>query len=219
MVGAKKFTKTDYIDSLDVNYMIELDRKGFTDAVFYNCTNEKFIKFVCDATGNTKSWGTYSDISTLMPASGLCGVNLSCGYFKAHTKEEYVDYDTMMETIIITKHLIETKCDEPFIYETYAYGGGNYDYNYDWYDEWDNNGWAASTNDDNKKQSNIQKTKDIPTRISKDTYLELEVLTYGTDGRERVLYAFGTTKAECWIELLTTNPEICLNDIIDYSFM
>ena len=222
MVGAKKFTKTEYINKLDVNYMVELDRKGVEDAVFYSCTNDEFIKFVCDATGNKKAWGSFSDISTLMPASKLCGVNLSCGYFKAHTKDEYVDYDTMMETIIITKHLIQTECDKPFEYKTYPYSAYDY-YDYDYDDEWSNDGWSdnkyEAPADNPKKQSQIMKIKNIPERISKDTYLELEVLIYDVVGREKVLYAFGTTKAECWLELLTTNPEICLNDIIDYSFM
>ena len=35
-VGANKFKNTEYIKSLDVNFMIEFDRKGNSDAVFYN---------------------------------------------------------------------------------------------------------------------------------------------------------------------------------------
>ena len=225
MVGAKKFAKTEYINKLDVNYMIELDRKGVEDAVFYSCTNEDFIKFVCKATGHKKAWGSFSDISTLMPASKLCGVNLSCGYFKAHTKEEYVNYDVMMETIIIAKHLIQTECEKPFEYQTYAAHQNGYYDGYDCYDDYyeDGNGWEGNAYeepvDNSKKQSQIQKIKDIPTRIAADTHLELEVIMYDMLGREKVAYAYGTTKAECWLQLLTSNPEVCLDDIIDYSFM
>lgn len=222
MVGAKKFTKTDYINNLDVNYMIELDRKGIEDAVFYSCANEEFIKFVCNATGNTKAYGSFSDISTLMPASKLCGVNLSCGYFNAHTTQEYVDYDVMMESIIVTKHLIQTQCDAPFEYKAAQYESYDYYYDYDWYDDWDKDGWdEVANNNKNKKktQSAIQKIKNIPSRIAQDTHLELEVLIYDDNGSEKVLYALGETKAACWLELLTENPDVCLNDIIDYSFM
>ena len=59
-VGARKFTDatykaTDedgkevtesYIDNLDVNYMVEFDRRGNNDAVFYRCDNRDFIDFV-----------------------------------------------------------------------------------------------------------------------------------------------------------------------------
>jgi hypothetical protein len=220
MVGAKKFAKTDYIKNLDVNYMVELDRKGVEDAVFYTCANEDFIKFVCNATGNIKAYGSFSDISALMPASKLCGVNLSCGYFNAHTNKEYVDYSVMMESIIVTKHLIQTECDKPFEYKAYEYNdyGCNYDDDYDWYNGWGKDDWDETANN-NKKQSDVQKIKYIPSRIAKDTHLELEALMYDASGREKVVYALGETKMECWFELFTNNPEVCMNDIIDYSFM
>jgi hypothetical protein len=198
--------------------MVELDRKGVEDAVFYSCANEEFIKFVCNATGNIKAHGSFSDISTLMPASKLCGVNLSCGYFQAHTKNEYVNYNIMMETILITKHLIQTKCDKPFVYKAYQYDN-YYERGYDWCDEWDKDGWDESASNGKMKQSDVQKIDNIPSRISKDTYLELEALTCDYKGREKVLYALGETKRECWFELFTQNPEVCMNDIIDYSFM
>jgi hypothetical protein len=201
MIGAKKFTKTEYIDKLDVNYMIELDRKGVDDAVFYSCSNKEFIDFVIDATGNTKAYGTFSDISTLMPASKLCGVNLSCGYFSAHSPLEYVNYQVMMDTILTAKYLIQTECEKPFEYKSnYT---TSYDYYSDYYDSYDD----------------IQLGKSIAEKIAKDTHLELEAYVYTKAGKEKALYASGETKVECWFDLFTNNPDICMNDIVDYNFM
>ena len=50
-VGARKFVKSDVFDDVDVNYIIEFDRKGNNDAVFYNCDHKDFTSFVCDNTG------------------------------------------------------------------------------------------------------------------------------------------------------------------------
>lgn len=199
MVGAKKFCVSKYIDQLDVNYMIELDRKGVDDAVFYSCANEEFIKFVLDATGNTKAWGSFSDISTLMPITKLCGVNLSCGYFNAHTTSEYVNYKVMTDAILTAKCLIETECDKPFEYMQQRFS---------YYDD--------TNDDDGYRYSSYQ---DVSSRIAKDTHLELEAYVYTATGKEKVYYASGETKMECWFDLLTTNPHICIDDIVDYNFM
>lgn len=207
MIGAKKFTKTEYIDKLDVNYMIEFDRKGTEDAVFYSCANKEFQDFVIKETGNKKAWGTFSDISTLMPASGLCGVNLSCGYFNPHTLNEYVDYNTMLETIYVAQHLIKAECKKPFEYETYSSNG------YDYYDDW------AADYYKSVKTTAKQTSFKLADRIAKDTYLELEVIVFDEDFREKILYASGDTKKECWFNFFTENPDICINDIEDYNFM
>ena len=124
-VGAHKFVKakfgdfTDtgefvefrYIDHLDVNYMIEFDRKGSNDAVFYSCDNKKFTNFVTDSTGFKFAYGSYSDISTLMPEAKLAAVNLSCGYYNPHQTSEYVVYDEMIDTI----DAAEVKSNSPAI--------------------------------------------------------------------------------------------------------
>ena len=196
MVGAKKFAATQFIQELDVNYMIEFDRKGENDAVFYSCDNADFIDFVTDCTGYKEAFGTFSDISTLMPASKLCGVNLSCGYYNPHTLNEYVMYDEMMSTVSAAKALIAEEC-ERFDYVAKKYSYTPYQSYY---------------------YSATKKKRNIVDLIKDDTYIELEVVAEDIDGKEFAVYALGDTKAECWLELFLNNPSMCMNDIKDYNF-
>ena len=76
-VGAKKFIKTEIAKTVDPNYIIEFDRKGKNDAVFYDCGNQEFELFITERFFKT-NWGTFSDISILAPFIGVAAVNLSC---------------------------------------------------------------------------------------------------------------------------------------------
>ena len=52
----------------DMKYIIQLDRRGTSDCVFYNCANEAFIEYV-EKFGFIENFGSFSDISeiTLRP--------------------------------------------------------------------------------------------------------------------------------------------------------
>lgn len=95
-IGAQKFAEwfmennANEIDN--INYVLELDRKGNNDAVFYDCDNDDFEDFITKEYFKTQ-WGTFSDISYICPDLGIAGVNLSCGYYNAHTTNEYVAID------------------------------------------------------------------------------------------------------------------------------
>lgn len=97
-VGAEKFIKTDIAKELGFNYMIEFDRRGRNDAVFYNCSNDEFEDFITEEFYKS-AWGSFSDISVLAPFFGCAAVNLSCGYYNAHTSQEYVVLSEMDESI------------------------------------------------------------------------------------------------------------------------
>ena len=120
-VGARKFTKSDVIDNLEFNYIIEFDRKGANDAVFYDCENTEFTEFI------TKEFyreaiGSFSDISIVAPELGCAAVNLSCGYYNAHTNDEYVvlaDMDASIEAAC--KILERTTESDKFEYIEAAY--------------------------------------------------------------------------------------------------
>ena len=45
-VGAEKFAVSDYIVNNDINYIIEIDRRGTNDCVFYSCDNPDFEEFI-----------------------------------------------------------------------------------------------------------------------------------------------------------------------------
>lgn len=104
-IGSDIFTHR--VEKMDVNYMIELDRKGKTDAVFYDCENYDFEDYIASF-GLKYDFGSFSDICNLMPQYGIAGVNLSCGYYKAHTADEYVVFEYMERTREKVKQMIES---------------------------------------------------------------------------------------------------------------
>ena len=123
-VGSAKFVKTKYINELkELKYFIELDRANNDDAVYYSCGNLKFQRYIKETTGFIKAYGSFSDISHLSPATDVASVNLSCGYYKAHTTEEYVIYEEMFNTFKVTKNLLsKAKECEAFDYQEEDWG-------------------------------------------------------------------------------------------------
>lgn len=159
-VGAEKFIETELANSVEFNYLIEFDRRGNKDAVFYDCDNQKFTDFICQDFYE-ENFGSFSDISVLAPFFGVAAVNLSCGYYKAHTLEEYVVFAEMEKSIAEACKILERTTEED-IFEYipartrwgYGYGGyysgSNYNnnnkgYASGWYDDYDdiyyNGGW------------------------------------------------------------------------------
>ena len=120
-IGADKFTKSKLAKNLEFNYIIELDRRGKNDAVFYDCDNKDFEEFITKDYYKT-AWGTFSDISVIAPELKCAAVNLSCGYYNAHTKEEYVVLAEMEESINrVCKILERTTDDDKFEYIEVVY--------------------------------------------------------------------------------------------------
>lgn len=203
-VGARKFTKTDHINNLDVNYMIEFDRKGNDDAVFYSCANEKFIDFVTKATGFKFATGSFSDISVLMPAAKLSAVNLSSGYYNPHTVAEYVIPSDMEMIIDAAMCLIEEECDGPFEYvaKKTEWPRGMSVYQHSIFDDW-------------YRSAPSESEADV---ALDDTDIELEVIVPDEFMTEKAICISGATKANCWMNFFLKNPDICFNDIITYSW-
>ena len=110
-IGAEKFLKTDLAQTLTFNYMIEFDRQGCNDAVFYNCDNEDFEEFITQEFYQT-AYGTFSDISVLAPYIDCAAVNLSCGYYKAHTTSEYVVLKEMQDSIDAACKILKRTTEE-----------------------------------------------------------------------------------------------------------
>lgn len=231
-VGARKFVnakmkkanengeivETAYIDHLDVNFMIELDRKGSNDAVFYSCDNKDFTDFVTDTTGFKFAYGSFSDISVLAPAAKISAVNLSCGYYNAHTVTEYVMYDEMMDNIEAAKVLIKEECTEPFKYiaKTYTYPSVHTKYAAKpYYGNVNADGYYGNLLDGDYSG---YKDERLAETVMYDTDLELEVIITALDLTEESIIVDGETKAECWMKLFLGNPDLRFNDIIDYSW-
>lgn len=112
-VGSNKFIKTHYFNELkDILFYIELDRANAEDLVFYDDDNEEFHKWCAEVTGYKEAYGSFSDISHFCPESKISGVNISCGYYNAHTTSEYVVMSEMENSIKATIKLIEKGVEE-----------------------------------------------------------------------------------------------------------
>lgn len=96
-IGAKELAaRADLKPSLD--FLIELDRQGANEAVYYQCGNTEFMNYI-ESFGFVHEIGTFSDISILCPAWKICGVNLSVGYVNEHTYGEHLYFDHLLATI------------------------------------------------------------------------------------------------------------------------
>ncbi len=91
-----------------LKYMIELDRKGSCDCVFYDCANPQFIQYI-EKFGFVERTGSFSDISFLMEKWKVCGVNLSIGYQDEHSIAEILNVGAMFRTIEIVKKMLQEK--------------------------------------------------------------------------------------------------------------
>lgn len=215
-IGARKFTETSYINDLNVNYMIEFDRKGNNDAVFYSCDNKKFTEFVTKEFFKT-NWGSFSDISVVAPAAGIAAVNLSCGYYKAHTLDEYVIFEEMMKVVEEAKKMIQRDVEEPFKYEkkTYSYYGyGRYlDYGFDVFDDY-SFGYSGRLGRGRydytvKRNASGTTTKENEKKM-KRWYVEFfSCEQYQFDIVE------GYTIADAWYEFCMMYPDVCYDDLIE----
>jgi len=98
-VGAKILTKTITKSPFnDLLFLIELDRKGYNDCVFYELDSPKFEDLI-EKYGFISRWGTYSDICELAPTWECAAVNLSIGYLDEHTKQETLNMYWFKTTI------------------------------------------------------------------------------------------------------------------------
>ncbi len=97
-LGAQVLCRTKDIEIVrNSKYIIELDRKGNNDAVFYNCHNQEFIDYIIEEFGFEFTEGSYSDISNIAPKLNIAAVNLSSGYYKQHTVDEYINFKDLKE--------------------------------------------------------------------------------------------------------------------------
>ncbi len=134
----------------NLQYIIELDRRGTNDCVFYDCDNKKFVEYV-EQFGFTEAYGSFSDICEFCPEWGVAGVNLSVGYQSEHSYQELLYVGPMFSTIEKVKKMLSEENIPFFKYipspytwswknwtkgswdEKYnkAFGYGGYSYPYD----------------------------------------------------------------------------------------
>ena len=219
-IGSDKFAESETCKSLydSINYVIELDRKGKNDAVYYSCANTKFEDFI-EEKFFKYAWGSFSDICNICPEIGIAGVNLSCGYYNAHTKMEYVVLSEMEKAIKEVGKLIDRTTDDnkyeyiKKVYSTqYLYGryngyddddyyiGYNYGYNYSggWNKPYSFGDLGGSSS--HKVDERIEATYEIYFYKEEQECFE-EVVAYSEEE------AVGT--------IMMMYPRVCYDDVVD----
>ena len=109
-----------------LKYLIELDRQGENDCVFYNCYCPEFVNYV-ESFGFEKEQGSFSDISFLMPKWNVCGVNLSVGYIEEHSYSEHLFVECLLETIEKVQKMLMSKDIPSFYYDEIKSALSKYD--------------------------------------------------------------------------------------------
>jgi len=212
-IGSGKFCETDHIKELGekCNYIIELDRANENDSVYYDCANDEFEEFINKTTGYKTAWGSCSDISNLCPYSEIAGVNLSCGYYNAHTVGEYVDMTEMRHTQDIVEVLLNTESKKYEYIEKVYYN--NYYNHYNYWDE--RNKWYAKWD-----SVYCEEKKETTPKQKNDDKKILEVIYYDMmTGEEAEWYGQGDDYHKLWVDFFMENSEVCYANVIEsYQF-
>lgn len=139
-VGASQLVEDIKTPESELKYIIQLDRRGTNDCVFYDCNNRDFVEYI-EKFGFVETFGSFSDISIICPTWGIAGVNLSIGYEDEHSISETLRVGAMLNTIQKVENMLKVK-DIPFFeYIEYSYTNNSWNYYFQrgrkksWYDD------------------------------------------------------------------------------------
>ena len=150
-LGAMELSKLD-CPFTNLKYIIQLDRRGSDDCVFYDCDNEDFVEYI-ESFGFTWNYGSFTDISELCPSWKIAGVNLSVGYRDEHSETEVLFVGQLLATISKVKKMLNAAAEAPvFKYIPMA----NTPYGKDWY-TWNKNTYSWSDSNEVMKCHNCKK--------------------------------------------------------------
>lgn len=102
-----------------IKYMVEIDRRGAHDAVFYSEDGKEFKDYI-QAFGFKPAVGSFSDISFLMSDWGVAGVNVSAGYYNEHSTSEHLFVNELLGSVDRVIQMIEASHDAPVFKHTEA---------------------------------------------------------------------------------------------------
>lgn len=108
----------------ELNFMIQLDRRGSVDSVYYDCDNLEFEQYI-NPFGFVTNWGSFTDISVLAPMWRVAAVNFSIGYEEEHHEIEHLYVTAMFNTIEKTIRILEDQQKNPkkfeYVESSYSY--------------------------------------------------------------------------------------------------
>ena len=135
-VGATALIKDYPQPFTEIKYLIELDRRGVNDCVFYDCANPDFNEYI-ESFGFITNFGTFTDINIICPKWGVAGVNLSIGYYNEHSTSEILHIGQMYSTITKVKKMLEDAANAPEYYYIPAKNNFTSAFCYDPLIDWD----------------------------------------------------------------------------------
>ena len=210
-VGSNKFCSTGYHEELcDLKFFIELDRANANDLVFYDDDNVDFHTWCEDQTGYRENFGSFSDISNLSPATGVSSVNVSCGYYNAHTLREEVIVEEMMDSILMTEKLLTAAQDEKLEVFEYVEVPSSLKWAWDDYDDY--YGYYG------KDYRDYRGTYDYSQKKSPEEVVMMGIIFLTKDLKEEETFISGVTEEDCIGQFILEHPDICWNDVLDYYF-
>lgn len=153
-VGCIGSSKADLQFFSDCRFIIEPDRRGSSDLITSmavgDVCSQDFIAAISAGTkmyGYKEAHGSITDVGTLVERGvGISCLNLSCGYYEAHTDNEFTILSELDACLHLVTWIVE-HCTDVYPYE-YTYGGCSWgwygkkqpksraDYKKDWYDDW-----------------------------------------------------------------------------------
>ena len=217
-IGARKFIKTDLANELEFNYAIEFDRRGSNDAVFYDCDNDDFTKFITKEFYK-KAHGSFSDICVVAPFVKCAAVNLSCGYYNAHTESEYVVLHEMEKSIEeACKILDRTTENDKFEYiendysDYYgAYGGSYYGaYGGSYYGAYSGGSYYKGSSYRSYGKSSYSWSDDD------DSFSYYYIIEFVNEkGKTEWFDTYAVSEAEAIGRLLMWHPDLCYGNVTD----
>ncbi len=123
-VGVQKFIDDCRVNPFEkTRLLIELDRRGANDYVYYNGYLPDDVKDYVEAFGFVESSGSYSDIADLTDAFMIPSVNLSVGYYNEHSVRERLHVDELQLTIDRVLRMIGDPIDKLYPMEPYDEAG------------------------------------------------------------------------------------------------
>jgi hypothetical protein len=145
-VGARHVPETKLEDAA---YIIEMDRRGGNDVIDVSgatrLASDEFVK-IWEDLGFKTATGTFTDLNEFKDVAPKVNmVNISCGYYKPHTNDEYLEIAEFEHNVdrifeMISTHpdvIVDDTPEEPKKYDRYGTYSGCYGNQYDWEDKLD----------------------------------------------------------------------------------
>lgn len=167
-VGCEGSGSVDLAFFKDCRFIIEPDRRGSSDLItsMYcgDVCSKKFLNDIgYEDYGYRIDRGTVTDVGELVERGvGISCLNLSCGYYNAHTDEEMVVLPHLENCLNFVSHIVET-CKEVYPFEA-SCGGWYGTYNRHGYYNWGKSSVSSGSYVQGKGQgqSSIPTERELP---------------------------------------------------------